>query len=269
MDAIYKKIYELGQQGRDAVLVTVVNKEGEGPALAGKKMLVYAGGDITGTVGGGSLEYLAVKKALEVMQTGNNILEKYKLGDEGEGVNTGMVCGGSVSLFFEALTQQKRVYIFGAGHIGKALFELLNRLNLRAIIIDDRKEMIDALEPEGDKIHANFNAYMNQTSFVPASYFVLATYKHRHDDLILNQLFKRGIKTPYIGIVASRKTLNKLIAGLKQETGGNPDLSSVYAPVGLDIGGTDNPWEIVLSIVAEIQAVRYGKKAYHFKDKNK
>ncbi|MCF8304334.1 MAG: XdhC family protein [Bacteroidales bacterium] len=269
MDAIYKKIYELEQQGRDAVLVTVVNKEGEGPALAGKKMLVYAGGEITGTVGGGSLEYLAVKKAREVMQTGINTLEHYNLGDEGEGVHTGMACGGSVSLFFEAITQQKRVYIFGAGHIGKALFELLNRLNLRAVIIDDRKEMIDALEAEGDKIHADFNAYMNQTRFVPESYFVLATYKHRHDGLIINQIFKRGIRTPYIGIVASKKTLNELIASLKKETGENPDMSSIYAPVGLDIGGTDNPWEIVLSIAAEIQAVRYGKKAYHLKDKNK
>jgi len=49
--------------------------------------------------------------------------------------------------------------------------------------------------------------------------------------------------------------------------GKSVDLSNVYCPVGLDIGGTDNPWEIALSITAEIQAVRYGKEAKHLRDK--
>ncbi|MCF8333995.1 MAG: XdhC family protein [Bacteroidales bacterium] len=268
MEDIYKKVWKLRRSGKDGVLVTVVSKEGEGPVLAGNKMLVYADGSSTGTVGGGNLEYLAIKKAKEVMQSGKNSLEHYNLSsDEGEGTKTGMACGGQATLFFEALVQQKRVYIFGAGHIGKALFELLGKLDLNVTIVDDRREMIDALTQEGEKIHSGFSSYMDDTAFSREPYFLLATYQHKHDSTILNKIFQLNIKTPYIGIVASKNTREELLETLKKETGENPDLSNVYSPVGLDIGGTDNPWEIALSIAAEIQAIRYGKETNHLRDK--
>ena len=268
MEDIYKKVWDLRRSEKDGVLVTVVSKEGEGPVLAGNKMLVYDDGSSTGTVGGGNLEYLAVKKAKEVMQSGENTLEHYNLStEEGEGTKTGMACGGAATLFFEALVQQKRVYIFGAGHIGKALFELLGKLDLNVTIIDDRREMIDALTQHGEKVHSDFGGYMDDTTFSQEPYFLLATYQHKHDSTILNKIFQLHVKTPYIGIVASKNTREELIESLKKETGENPDLSNVYSPVGLDIGGTDNPWEIALSIAAEIQAIRYGKETKHLRDK--
>ncbi|MGM0496825.1 MAG: XdhC family protein [Bacteroidota bacterium] len=268
MEDIYKKVWELRHSGQDGVLITVVKKEGEGPALAGNKMLVYEDGSSIGTVGGGNLEYLAVKKAKEVMQSGENALEQFNLSkDEGEGRKTGMACGGKATLFFEALIQQKRVYIFGAGHIGKALFELLGKLDLNVTIVDDRQEMIDALTQEGEKVHSSFSRYMDETNFSKDPYFLLATYQHKHDSTVLNKIFKLNIRTPYIGIVASTNTRAELIEDLKNEVGENPDLSNVYCPVGLDVGGTDNPWEIALSIAAEIQTIRYQKEAIHFRDK--
>lgn len=268
MEDIYKKVWELRHSGKDGVLVTVVKKDGEGPVLAGNKMLVYDDGSSTGTVGGGNLEFLAIKKAKEVMLSGENSLEHYNLSPEtGEGTQTGMACGGKATLFFEALVQQKRVYIFGAGHIGKALFELLGKLDLNVTIIDDRREMIEALTQQGEKVHSGFRRFMDDTAFSREPYFLLATYQHKHDSTILNKIFQLNIKTPYIGIVASKNTREELIKSLKKETGENPDLSNVYSPVGLDIGGTDNPWEIALSIAAEIQAVRYGKKGNHLRDK--
>ncbi len=268
MEDIYKKIWELRRNGHNGVLITVVKKEGEGPALAGNKMLFYEDGSSTGTVGGGNLEYLAVKKAEEVLETGTNALEQFNLSKEkGEGRKTGMACGGKATLFFEALIQQKKVYIFGAGHIGKALFELLAKLDLNVTIIDDRKEMIDALTQEGEKVYSGFSRYMDETGFSKHPYFLLATYQHKHDSTILNKIFKLNIQTPYIGIVASTNTRAELIESLKEEVEENPDLSNLYCPVGLDIGGTDNPWEIALSIAAEIQTIRYQKEAFHLKDK--
>src|SRR6056297_545606 len=101
MEDIYKKVLELQHSGKNGVLVTVVNKEGEGPVLSGNKMLVYEDGSSIGTVGGGNLEFLAVKKAKEVINSEENVLEKYNLSDsEGEGTKTGMACGGNATLFF-------------------------------------------------------------------------------------------------------------------------------------------------------------------------
>src|SRR6056297_3355300 len=270
MEDIYKKVLELQHSGKNGVLVTVVSKEGEGPVLSGNKMLVYEDGSSTGTVGGGNLEFLAVKKAKVLMNSEENALEQYNLSNrEEEGTKTGMTCGGKAMLFFESLKQKKKVYIFGAGHIGKALYELLENLDLNVTIIDDREEMIQALNNEGEKIHADFSHYMDETNFSKDPYFLLATYQHKHDSTILNKIFKQNLQTSYIGIVASRQTRNELIESLKSEIGENPDLSNVYIPVGLDIGGTDNPYEIALSIAAEIQAIRYRKKAIHLRDKIK
>lgn len=268
MDNIFQKVMDLQKQGRNAVLVTVVSKSGEGPALAGNKMLVYDDGSSIGTVGGGNLEYLAQQKAAEVLHKEKNTLEEYNLSSEKDssGTPTGMACGGKAILFFEALIQQQRVYIFGGGHIGKALHEILFKLGLIVTTVDDRQEIIDALPSGGKAVHDDFYQYMEKTDFGNAPYFLIATYQHLHDSTILNKIYERGIKSPYIGIVASRKTREELINSLKAEAGENVDLSNVYVPVGLDIGGTDNPWEIALAIAAEIQAIRYGKKAIHLRD---
>jgi len=268
MKDIYKNIWELTQSGKAGVLVTVVEKEGEGPALAGNKMLVYEDGSATGTVGGGNLEFLAIKKAAEIMQSGKNALETFNLSDDKtEGTPTGMACGGKATLFFEFLGQTSRIYIFGAGHIGKALFEIMNKMEVAVTLVDDRTEMIDAIDIPGEKIHSGFTTFFEKTEFHTTPLFVLATYKHQHDSHILNKIYDKQIKTPYIGIVASKKTRAALIQNLKKTYDGDIDLTSVYSPAGLDIGGTDHPLEIALSIAAEIQTLRYGKKANHLKDK--
>lgn len=49
------------------VLVTVVDKQGSGPAATGTKMIVYPDCKISGTVGGGSIEKLAIEKALKLV----------------------------------------------------------------------------------------------------------------------------------------------------------------------------------------------------------
>ncbi|MFH1086622.1 MAG: XdhC family protein, partial [Chloroflexota bacterium] len=53
MEEIYTRLLEISRQGGEAVLVTVVHKEGSSPQQPGAKMLVAADGRSWGTVGGG------------------------------------------------------------------------------------------------------------------------------------------------------------------------------------------------------------------------
>ena len=270
MEDIYRKVAELQESNQEGVLVTVVDREGSSPALMGNKMLVYANGDLIGTVGGGNLEYLAVKKAKKVLQNGSNALEHYNLsGEDEQGKSTGMACGGKVSLFFEAFVRRQEVCILGAGHIGKALVKLLEPLHVKLRIVDDRSDMLAAISGRAETIHMPFAEFIETTDFGNKPFFLIATYQHQHDSLILKKLFERNIETPYIGVVASMSTRKLLVEQLKNEMDEPPDLSSVFMPVGLDIGGTDDPWEIALSIVAEMQAVRYGKAVPHIRDKKR
>jgi len=52
-----------------------------------------------------------------------------------------------------------------------------------------------------------------------------------------------------------------VVAAIRERLG-TVDLSNLHMPVGLAIGGP-SPTEIAVSILAEIQAVRYGKTGHN------
>lgn len=83
------------EKGEKAVLVTLCSTDGSTPRKAGAKMLVYPDSSIIGTIGGGSIEYQAIKKAEEVFETGKPIYWQCDLGD------IGMVCGGQGTVLIE------------------------------------------------------------------------------------------------------------------------------------------------------------------------
>jgi xanthine dehydrogenase accessory factor len=94
------------------------------------------------------------------------------------------------------------------------------------------------------------------------TYIVIATYAHAHDERALEAVVESNAR--YIGMIGSRNKVktcfeNLLKRGYKEET-----LSKVFAPIGLDIG-RETPEEIALSIMAEIQAVKYNRDALHMK----
>jgi xanthine dehydrogenase accessory factor len=64
-------------------------------------------------------------------------------------------------------------------------------------------------------------------------------------------------------MVSSRSKQKILLDRLRAEV---PDanLENCFIPVGLDVGG-GSPDEIALSIIAEIQSVRYGKSGGHLR----
>ena len=95
---IYKELDKLRKQGKDAVIVTVTEKSGMGPADVGKKMLVTEGNVAFGTVGGGAIEYYAREKCKEVLDNRMSFSEKYVLNDRTVSVDDGsiilpMACG--------------------------------------------------------------------------------------------------------------------------------------------------------------------------------
>ena len=144
---IYKELDNLRKQGKDAVIVTVTEKSGMGPADVGKKMLVTEGNIAFGTVGGGAIEYYAREKCKEVLEQRTSFSEKYVLNDRTVSVDDGsiilpMACGGRVTLFYEFVGPKQYVYIFGAGHCGAALARVLKE-NLNAVRVDTSKSLID------------------------------------------------------------------------------------------------------------------------------
>jgi len=140
---IYEKILEYKEKNISSVLITVAGKEGHCPQVSGAKMLIDSDKNTFGTIGGGELEFLAVNEAAEIFNTRKNVLKKYVLNENNNLVGaekTNMVCGGTITLFYELLNSVPKVYIFGAGHIGQALTEMLKSFNYDINVLDTRKE---------------------------------------------------------------------------------------------------------------------------------
>ena len=85
-----------------SVMVTVTEKEGSSPRGKGSRMVVTAEGTGYGTIGGGAIEYAAVKRAAKLCGTGHFDTEEYDLSNS-EAATLGMTCGGRVAVMFEPL----------------------------------------------------------------------------------------------------------------------------------------------------------------------
>jgi len=262
MDDIYEEIVNLKKNGEEGVLVTVVSKEGHTPADVQKKMLVFPGGKKAGTVGGGSLEHLAVETAEEVLRAKKGFLKEYSLSSENEvitGEETGMICGGSAVLFFEYIGSGEQIFIFGAGHVGRALMYHLKHLDYYLTIIDNRDDALKGIEDAQKVLHADYSEGLSGVRINGGSYVVIATHSHDIDFQILKEIFQSGVRPKYIGLIGSRNKVALTVKRLRDETGSGIELDSLYSPIGLDTGGK-SPHDIAISIVSEIQALRHGIK---------
>lgn len=261
---IYQKLNEVRGKGLDAVIVTVTEKEGMGPADVGKKMLVIEGNIAFGTVGGGAIEYYAREKCKEVLLSRQSFTEKYILNDRevkvmDESIILPMACGGKVTLFYEFIGPKQYVYIFGAGHCGAALARVLKPLGFFTTIIDERDYVINALDDSANvKVNEGFVEYIEKHGLPDNRYIVVCTPSHTNDYNVLNKILEKGIKAKYFGMLCSKKKIADYLQKAYDVFGKDIDLTNFYSPIGLQTGG-DSPEEVAISIAGEILSVFYNK----------
>jgi xanthine dehydrogenase accessory factor len=266
---IYEEILQLETEGGRGILVTVVEKEGHGPGAVGAKMLVLPDGSRIGTVGGGALEYSASNHAMQLLKEGKNGAlcgtKKYLMSPDNqllEGEKTGMLCGGATTLYYERIGSGASIFIFGAGHVGQALIYHLQKMDYFITVADNRKGMADEIENAQQRLTVDsYETAFQGIDVPPDSFFIIATHSHALDYQVLKRIVQTDWKPRYIGMIASKKKAPVMIEQLKEELGGDIDLSKLYSPIGLKIGGA-SPDEIAISIIAELQAVRYNKEGH-------
>ena len=85
--------------GEDLVLVTVIASSGATPRGAGARMLVGKQGRISGTIGGGAVEYRSQQIAARVLAERCSLGHDFTLTKD-DVQNLGMICGGACNVFF-------------------------------------------------------------------------------------------------------------------------------------------------------------------------
>lgn len=253
---IFDEIAKLKQEGRRCALATIVNVRGSIPSVMAAKMLVRDDGSITGTVGGGCVESDVRKGAMEVMQDGKPRTFNFNLDQQPDDDN-GLVCGGSLQVFVEPIVSAPRLYIFGAGHVGAAVYKIASLTGFETIVSDDRDQYANRERfPDAHEVHAGeMDEILSGLSPSDSSYIVIVTRGHRHDLRVLRWALETRAR--YIGMIGSGRKVLAIYQQLESEGVSPESFKRVFAPIGLDIRAA-TPEEIAVSVVAELIAIRRG-----------
>lgn len=211
------------------VLARVVLAERPTSAKPGDEAIVLADGTMLGFVGGNCAEATVRAQALALLDSGETLLLRITPAPETPQVgkltvHNPCLSGGTLELFLEPVVPAPLVLVAGDAPIGRALLALG--------------------APLGYEVRAFDGEIPSDTSAV-----VVASHGRAEEDVLAAAL---RAKVPYVGLVASRKRGEAVVASLDL----CPSMKgAVHTPAGLDLGAR-TAQEIALSILAEIVATR-------------
>jgi xanthine dehydrogenase accessory factor len=256
---IYDEIVRLRKLGQKCALATIVQKRGSIPSFESAKLLVREDGSMMGTVGGGCVEAEVWNAAREVLDTEKPKNLTFSLGQEAA-YDEGLICGGQVSIFVEAVVPQPHAFIFGGGHISKSLSKVASLAGFATIIVDNRETFANAERfPEAEATYAEeYEEVFPKLAITSSSYIVIVTRGHRDDMRVLRWAI--GTSARYISMIGSKRKTISVIHELEKEGFTRDAFERIFAPMGLEIGA-ESPEEIAVSVVAEMIAVRRAPEA--------
>ena len=247
--------------GPAGVVVEVVKTAGSVPREAGTRMLVSATQAI-GTIGGGHLELMAIANARTLLAQvpGFEPVDRhYPLGPA-----LGQCCGGAVTLRFARLAHAAvrawplaaprfLLQLYGAGHVGRAIVQLLAGIPCRVQWIDEREDEFPAdatLPPHIEKVCvAPVEA---EVDIAPANacYLVL-THRHDLDMRIAEAILRRG-DFRYLGLIGSRTKRARFLHRYEERGIPAATLGRMTCPIGVPGIEGKEPEVIAVAVVAQL-----------------
>lgn len=205
----------------------VVLAERPTSAKPGDEALILADGTMIGFVGGSCAESTVRAQSLALLDSQESLLLRIcPLPEEQtEGkvtVHNPCLSGGTLEIFLEPMVPAPLIAVVGDSPIARALLRIGDRMGY---------DLVSSTEVHG------------------AAAVVVASHGRDEQDVLVAALRAR---TPYVGLVASRKRGEAVLAAL--DVCGSMK-SQVHTPAGLDIGARSAE-EVALSILAEIIASR-------------
>lgn len=164
--------------------------------------------------------------------------------------------GAETWRYKELIGLKETVYIFGAGHISVPLSQILNILDFRVEVLDNRHKLntFDANSYAHQKRIINYSEASELVAEGSTSYVVIMTFDHQFDEIVLRQFLPKNLK--YLGMIGSKSKAKSIFEELIHEGFTREQVERVCSPIGIDIGGKTAA-EIAISIAAQIVQYRY------------
>lgn len=246
-----------------AVWVTVDATQGSVPRDAQTWMAVFAD-QVIGTIGGGHVEFEAIAQARRWLDghVGAPVV-RYPLGPA-----LGQCCGGVMHLRFEpvgaadvARLQQSVVVarmpvaLFGGGHVGHALIEVLGNLPFAVTWIDSRDDIFPATVPANVICEFSEPVHRAVAGLVPQSCVLVMSFSHAEDlDVIAQCLLRQRAlgDLPHIGMIGSKTKWATFRRRLGERGFANTELDQVACPIGIPGVPGKEPEVIAVAVAAQL-----------------
>ena len=276
MNAIEEFLARLKTQ--KAVLVRVAGTEGSAPRDAGAWMAVWGAASsgmssdinspITNTIGGGHLEFDAIDHARRLL-AGEPLTtaRRFVLGPQ-----LGQCCGGVVDLAFETVGPEDiarlrdqlaggstPVALFGGGHVGKALVDVLGRLPFSVNWIDSRGEIFPDAVPDGVRCEHSEPVHLAVPALAAGTRVLIMSFSHAEDLDIVTACLKRQRERadlPYIGLIGSKTKWATFRHRLEARGFTGAELAHVTCPIGIEGIAGKEPEVIAVAVAAQLLQTR-------------
>lgn len=270
-------VSELKKQGEGFVLITILGVLGSAPRDSGTKMVVTES-DCFGTIGGGHLEFKSIAIAHELLskqqdnqqghqqghQQGKQHIEHFSLG-----ASLGQCCGGSTSVLFECFAPcQTQIMLFGAGHVGKALTQILGDLPCQVKWVDSRGELFPAQSASNIEMITSDSPLDEIAKMPPDSYYLVMTHNHQLDFELCQALLKRD-DFAFAGLIGSQTKWKRFQQRLKSRDFAAKQINKLTCPVGASSVPGKRPMEVAVSIAAQLIALYQCSSGYKQNDDQK
>jgi len=166
---------------------------------------------------------------------------------------------GSSEVFVHVHAPPPSIVVMGATDVAVALVALAAPLGFHTTVIDGRDRWANRERfPTADALHVGMPSdIVAGMPLTPATALVLVSHDFKYDIPVLEVALRSRVG--YIGVLGSRRRASVIKDALARIGATPEEIARVRIPVGLEIGAR-TPAEIALSVLAEVVAVRSGRR---------
>lgn len=231
---------------RPAVLVTTMSDGGK---------LLVTPEEVYGVHGTGAAKETADETASEAATRARALLAA------GETLPTTENSKSSGRMLFEPILPfDFQIVLFGAGHVGQALVNVLAGLPCRVTWIDSREGQIPETLPV-NVMGVPSDAPEYEVDEAPAgAWFLVMTHSHGLDFRIGERILRRG-DFRYFGLIGSASKRGKFVQNLRRKGMGEDAIARLTCPIGATGIPGKRPGEIAVAVAAELLQLRAREEA--------
>jgi xanthine dehydrogenase accessory factor len=247
---------DLRERGLPFAVATVVWRRSPTSAKVGARALVTAEGHLRGWLAGACAEPAVIGEAKKALAEGSPRLVFIGPPEEiaehaRDGVTSVPIAcqsEGALEVYVEPVLPNPHLIVIGRSPAVDALARMAEVLGWRTVIVDDGGSAdehpgVERVETRLDLAGAGVGA---------GSFVVVATQGH-YDEEALEQALRTD--ATYIGLVASRKRADSVMAYLRDQGFTDDQLARVRAPAGMDLGSIATD-EIGVAVLADLVRLR-------------